>query len=81
MLLAALPSHTRRDVITARQVSVVSVLFKLRSVLGKASEGLIKIGGHQASYQISSVRQELRVDHQPGLHQTLIGAPVAPVVK
>ena len=110
-MLAALPSDIRRDVITARQVSVVSVLFKLwtvyqrggaaertsilksltemkvgtsvtdllqalrtwrrllgraeeikvaipdpsvlMSVLGKASEGLIKVGGHQASYRIS----------------------------
>ena len=32
MLLAALPSDIRRDVITARQVSVVSVLFKLWTV-------------------------------------------------
>ena len=41
----------------------------LSGVMAKFSEALTKIGGSQVSYRLASVRQELGIDHRPGLAQ------------
>ena len=47
-------------------VSVPDALV-LMQFLGKLADQLHKIGGSQVGYRISSIRQELQVDQQPGL--------------
>ena len=41
----------------------------LSGVLPKYSESLTKIGGSQVAYTLASMRQELGMDHCPGLDQ------------
>ena len=43
----------------------------LMQVLGKAADSLAKHGGTQVSYRLSSVRQELQLDHRPSLGAAL----------
>ena len=43
----------------------------LLQVLGKAADSLARHGGAQVSYRLSSVRQELQLDHRPCLGSSL----------